>query len=173
MAWSKDLLGTLRSSTHWAPLGLAAVFGAAFFVIAVQGPGDSSAKDLTFFTTFEGLEPPPDSVVLAAASTPVVVQAASETSGDQSEVVRIPGDPAEYELLNAWRRDDGLIEITTQRTEGSEVATTIRLVRCAPLELGLIAESGASERNDSPAMERVVLGSAAAWMAAQACGAMK
>lgn len=90
----------------------------------------------------------------------------------ETDVIRIPGDDAAYSLLNAWRRDDGAIEITTERTLGDDVSTTIRLVRCAPLELGLIAE-GDGPRNDDPEMERALLGTAEAWMAAQACGAVR
>ena len=174
MERNEHLSGAHKPVGRWAPLALAALFAGAFYVVALTGPADDSDKDLTFFTTFEGLEADDVPVVLAAASVvePVQVQATTEVVDEPDDVIRVPGDPATYELLNAWRRDDGLIEITTQRTLEESVSLTIRLVRCAPLELGVIAKDG-SARNDSPEMERMPLGSAAAWMAAQACGAMK
>ncbi|MGI9393099.1 MAG: hypothetical protein ACR2OY_00495 [Boseongicola sp.] len=89
-----------------------------------------------------------------------------------SGVIRIPGDDASYTLLNAFRRDDGAIEITSERALGDDRTTTIRLVRCAPLEVGVIAQ-GDAERNETPEMARITLGNAAATLAATACGAMK
>ena len=86
--------------------------------------------------------------------------------------IQIPGDEASYELLNAFRRDDGKIEITTSRTLGEEITQTIRLVTCAPLAVGTIAE-GDGARNDAPEMERIPLGTASATLAAMACGAFR
>ena len=91
---------------------------------------------------------------------------------DLEKAFSIPGDPASYEFLNAFKRDDGLIEVTTKRTEAGAETMTTRLVRCAPLEVGTIAEDG-GERNDAPEMERITLGNAVASLAALACGAMK
>ncbi|MEM9971391.1 MAG: hypothetical protein AAF762_09875 [Pseudomonadota bacterium] len=111
---------------------------------------------------------PAEEAVVEAEPAPIEAPASEEPGQD----IQVPGDDATYVLLNAFRRDDGAIEITTQRTLADEISTTTRLIRCAPLEAGVIAE-GDAPRNDDPEMERVVLGSAAAWLAAQACGAMR
>lgn len=85
--------------------------------------------------------------------------------------IRVPGDEAVYGLVSVFQRDDGSIEVVSSRTaEGAEVMTT-RLVTCAPLAVGVIAE-GDGPRTETPEMERIVLGSAAATIAALACGAM-
>ena len=86
--------------------------------------------------------------------------------------VTIPGDDATYEFLSAFRRDDGLIEMVTRRSAGGVNLDVTRLVRCAPLEVGLVAE-GDGARIDQPDMEPIVLGNAVATLAAMACGAMK
>lgn len=85
--------------------------------------------------------------------------------------IRIPGDDATYALESVFQRDDGSIEVTSARSQGGETVRTTRLVTCAPLSVGLIAE-GDGPRNDSPELERIPLGSAAATIAAVACGAM-
>ena len=85
--------------------------------------------------------------------------------------IRIPGDDATYALMSLFRRDDGAIEVVSARTAGGETTQTIRLVTCAPLAVGVVAE-GDGPRNDDPEMERIPLGSAAATIAALACGAM-
>ena len=85
--------------------------------------------------------------------------------------IRIPGDNAVYSLISVFQRDDGAIEVVSGRTLGEESTQTIRLVTCAPLAVGVVSE-GDGPRNDAPELERIPLGSAAATIAALACGAM-
>ena len=85
--------------------------------------------------------------------------------------IRIPGDEAVYSLVSVFQRDDGAIEVVNDRTLGEETTQTIRLVTCAPLAVGVVSE-GDGPRNDAPELERIPLGSAAATIAALACGAM-
>lgn len=85
--------------------------------------------------------------------------------------ITVPGDDATYSLISVFKRDDGTIEVVSDRTENGETVQTIRLVTCAPLAVGVISEAG-GPRNDAPDMERISLGSAAATIAALACGAM-
>ncbi len=174
MARSKGFFGTLGSPVRWVGFGVAVALCVALFLNLTKEPVvDTGEGELVLVVPEEETSGEATVLVASTEEAPAEqIQAASSTSDEEpSDVVRVPGDDADYELLNAWRRDDGAIEITTQRTLGDDVSMTIRLVRCAPLELGLIAEDGGA-RNDDPEMERVVLGSAEAWMAAQACGAM-
>lgn len=85
--------------------------------------------------------------------------------------IRVPGDAAVYGLVSVFQRDDGSIEVVSSRTADGAEAMTTRLVTCAPLAVGVIAE-GDGPRTEAPEMERIVLGSAAATIAALACGAM-
>ena len=85
--------------------------------------------------------------------------------------ITVPGDSATYSLVSVFQRDDGTIEIVSDRTENGETVQTIRLATCAPLAVGVIAE-GDEPRNEAPELERIPLGSAAATIAALACGAM-
>lgn len=85
--------------------------------------------------------------------------------------ITIPGDDATYSLVSVFQRDDGTIEVVSDRTLNGETVQTIRLVTCAPLAVGVIAE-GDGPRNEAPEMERIPLGTAAATIAALACGAM-
>jgi hypothetical protein len=109
---------------------------------------------------------------VAAAEAPV-----SEEEADLNIVppelsnITIPGDPASYALISVFQSDDGTIEVVSDRTENGATVQTIRLVTCAPLAVGVIAE-GDAPRNEAPELERIPLGSAAATIAALACGAM-
>ena len=85
--------------------------------------------------------------------------------------IRVPGDEAVYSVVSMFRRDDGIIEVVSERTVGEDSGQTIRLVTCAPLAVGVVSE-GDGPRNDAPELERIPLGSAAATIAALACGAM-
>ena len=76
-----------------------------------------------------------------------------------------------HSLVSVFQRDDGAIEVVSDRTLGEETTQTIRLVTCAPLAVGVVSE-GNGPRNDAPELERIPLGSAAATIAALACGAM-
>ncbi|NND41997.1 MAG: hypothetical protein HKO04_07965 [Silicimonas sp.] len=85
--------------------------------------------------------------------------------------IRIPGDDAVYGLVSVFQRDDGSIEVVSSKAEDGATVMTTRLVTCAPLAVGVIAE-GDGPRNDTPELERIPLGSAASLIAALACGAM-
>ena len=85
--------------------------------------------------------------------------------------ITVPGDDGSYSLISIFQRDDGKIEVVTNRTENGVTTPTIRLVTCAPLAVGVISE-GDGPRNETPELERIPLGSAAATIAALACGAM-
>lgn len=85
--------------------------------------------------------------------------------------IRIPGDDATYSVLSVFQRDDGRIEVVSERRDGETTEQTVRLVTCAPLAVGVISE-GDAPRNDDPELKRLPLGSAAATIAAMACGAM-
>lgn len=87
------------------------------------------------------------------------------------ETFTIPGDDATYNLLSVFQRDDGTIEVVTDRTADGATIQTTRLVTCAPFAVGLVQE-GDGPRNDAPELERIPLGSAAASIAALACGIM-
>ena len=183
------VFGAMGNLIRWTIWGLAGLFAIAIYLnwtkdrgtapgsdeIAVLPPKDvvvqDAAEENAAGNTGSEADTPEDS---GDGSTVVMTEAVSETEESQSEgdLIRIPGDEASYSLLNAFRRDDGAIEITTEKILGGERETTIRLVRCAPLEVGVIA-AGDAPRNDSPEMTRIPLGSAAATLAATACGAMK
>ncbi len=85
----------------------------------------------------------------------------------------VPGDEATYAIRNAVRRDDGTIEITTERTgaDGTTQSVT-RLMSCAPLASGVISE-GDGARTEQPELERLVLGTPEASVAAMACGVLR
>lgn len=85
--------------------------------------------------------------------------------------ITIPGDAARYALVSVFQRDDGTIEVVSDRTENGATVRTIRLVTCAPLAVGVISDAGGI-RNEAPEMERIPLGNATATIAALACGAM-
>jgi cytoskeletal protein RodZ len=87
------------------------------------------------------------------------------------ETFTIPGDEATYALQSVFQRDDGTIEVVTDRTADGATLQTTRLVTCAPLAVGVVQE-GTGERNDAPELERIPLGTAAASIAALACGIM-
>lgn len=87
------------------------------------------------------------------------------------ETFSVPGDDATYNLLSVFQRDDGTIEVVTDRTADGATIQTTRLVTCAPFAVGLVQE-GDGPRNDAPELERIPLGSAAASIAALACGIM-
>lgn len=85
----------------------------------------------------------------------------------------VPGDDATYSLQNAFKRDDGAIEFTTERTGPDGITQTVtRLITCAPFAVGIISE-GDGARIDQPDMERLALGTPEASVAALACGVFK
>lgn len=85
----------------------------------------------------------------------------------------VPGDDATYALQNAFQRDDGNIEFTTERTSADGATQSVtRLISCAPLAAGIISQDD-GPRVDQPDMERLVLGSTEASVAAKACGVFR
>jgi hypothetical protein len=192
---NKGVLGAMGNLIRWTIWGLAGVLAVAVYLnftktpqspggdeIAVLSPADIAVSGASEEVAPEEEAEPEEApssgaVVVDEPATDVAAEsetASAESGGEavSSEVIRIPGDDATYTLLSAFRRDDGAIEITTERVLGDDRATTIRLIRCAPLEVGLIAK-GDGPRNDAPEMVRITLGDAAATLAATACGAMK
>lgn len=192
---NKGVFGAMGNLVRWTIWGLAGVLAVAVYLnftktpqspgadeiavlppadIAVSGASEEAAAEdeaepeETSSGEAEVVEEPAED----AATQDETASAENEQGATGSEVIRIPGDDATYTLLSAFRRDDGAIEITTERVLGDDRATTIRLIRCAPLEVGLIAQ-GDGPRNDDPEMVRITLGDAAATLAATACGAMK
>ena len=157
---------------------------------AVSGVGESVEGGLSGLAeqlreTVEGAgEAATDAAETATEAAEEVVADAAETTTEATDAptesaaqpfagtITVPGDDASYELLNAFRRDDGAIEITTTRTLDGMTSQTTRLVTCAPLAVGTIAE-GDGPRNDAPEMARISLGSAEASLAAAACGALR
>ncbi|MGI9389788.1 MAG: hypothetical protein ACR2O1_07005, partial [Boseongicola sp.] len=162
----KGVLGATGNLIRWTIWGLAGVFAVAVYLNLTK-PTELAGTD-----EVAALPPADIAVSDTAAEEPAAedVQVSDESSGgaDESDVaeveetdttstegeeivgtsgeIRIPGDDASYTLLNAFRRDDGAIEITSERVLGDDRTTTIRLIRCAPLEVGVIAK-GNAERN--------------------------
>jgi len=168
---NKGVLGAMGNLIRWTIWGLAGVFAIAVYLNWTKPAQSPGADEIAVL-------PPAD---IAVSGVPDEEEAATVDTGagetepepePETGTIRIPGDAATYSLLNAFRRDDGSIEITTERVLGDVSETTIRLVRCAPLEVGVIAE-GDGPRNDAPELVRIPLGDAAATLAAMACGAMK
>ncbi len=99
-----------------------------------------------------------------------------EAPVEAATMIVVPGSDISYSLVNAFRRDNGSIEVTTEQTAGGEGAT-LWLVTCAPLAMGTIA-TGASAgelgpRSEDPELTRITLGQPEAMIAATACGVMK
>lgn len=111
----------------------------------------------------EGAEQAPAAVTEEQSDLNILTPAMSD--------IRIPGDDATYSVVSVFQRDDGRIEVTSDRTLNGETVQTTRLITCAPLAVGIISE-GNGARNDNPDLERIPLGTAAATIAGMACGAM-
>ena len=182
---SKGLFGAIGSLWRLTIMGLAVVLLFAIYLNVTDQVGEETAA-------LDAAEPPVEAeesvdAPVASADTPpvteeveteaeAVVAAAPEATEEAddpfSEVITVPGDDATYELLNAFRRDDGAIEITTARTLDETTTQVTRLITCAPLAAGTIAE-GDGARNEAPEMIRISLGTAPATLAAAACGALR
>ena len=145
-------------------------------------PSDDSAEDSVpdvSAVSEDALEdadrPGPDPSVTGETASG---QALSETdttvdSPTELSTFTVPGDDATYSLQSAFKRDDGNIEFTTERTGSDGAAQTVtRLVSCAPLAVGIISE-GDGATTDQPDMEPLVLGSTKASIAAVACGVFR
>ena len=134
--------------------------------VAADDAPEANVEDDTEVTSSE---PAQDS----ASDAVTVVEVEGAAAEDLlAETITVPGDDATYEILNAFRRDDGGIEITSTRTFEGTTTQMTRLVTCAPLAVGTIAE-GEGARTDTPEMVRISLGSAPASLAAAACGALR
>lgn len=139
----------------------------------LQSPSEEAAEE-----ALEAADAATDETVSVEAETSdAAVGAISDRDADlnilpeEFSEIRIPGDSAVYGLSSVFQRDDGSIEVISSRTEGDETVLTTRLVTCAPLAAGVIAE-GDGPRNETPELVRIPLGDAAAMIAAMACGAM-
>lgn len=106
----------------------------------------------------------------------VVEDATNDATPTEPTTISIPGTDISYTLINAFRRDNGSIEVTTQQLTGGEGAT-LWLVTCAPLAVGEIAtgpsagELGA--RIEDPEMTEIPLSDPRAMIAGTACGVMR
>lgn len=188
------VMGAMSNLIRWTIWGLAAILAVAIYLNWTKSPQRPAADDIAVLPPADiavsgaQVETAEDAAQDAEATTEVAEEVAESARAETGEgetpsagvdqvatsadEIRIPGDDAIYTLLNAFRRDDGAIEITTLRVLDDAQTTAIRLIRCAPLEAGLIAE-GDGPRNDAPEMVRIPLGDATAMLAATACGAMK
>jgi gas vesicle protein len=105
-----------------------------------------------------------------------VVEAVEETIQADPTTILIPGTDISYTLINAFRRDNGAIEVTTEQLTGGTGAT-LWLVTCAPLAVGEIATGPSagelSARVEDPEMTEIPLSDARAMIAATACGVMR
>ena len=105
-----------------------------------------------------------------------VVEVVEETIQADPTTISIPGTDISYTLINAFRRDNGAIEVTTEQLTGGAGAT-LWLVTCAPLAVGEIATGPSagelSARVEDPEMTEIPLSDARAMIAATACGVMR
>lgn len=106
-----------------------------------------------------------------------VMSDAGDRAADALSEIRIPGSDATYSLLNAFRRDDGSLEIATQRKDATGSFFELRRITCAPLAVATIASGTSTEalsaRDDAAELERIPLGSAESLVAATMCGAFR
>ena len=99
-------------------------------------------------------------------------------SGDAASsmtTLKVPGDDTVYAMIETTLADDGAINVISQKT-GDDTTLTLSRVTCAPLALGVMAAGAtrdALETRAEPDMERLVLGTPEAALAAYACGAVK
>ena len=100
-------------------------------------------------------------------------EAVSEVAGAVASLIEVPGADRSFSLINAFRRDNGGIEVTTEDNEGA----TLWLVNCAPLAVGTIASGESAgalgERTENPEMTEIPLSDPRALIAATACGVMR
>jgi len=117
--------------------------------------------------TVEGAE---ESVVEA------VEEAADDAMTSDPTTISTPGTDNTFTLINAFRRDNGAIEVTTEQVTGGTGATLL-LVTCAPLAVGTIATGPSaaelSARVEDPEMTEIPLSDSRAMIAATACGVMR
>ncbi|MBT8413032.1 MAG: hypothetical protein KJO30_01775 [Boseongicola sp.] len=105
-----------------------------------------------------------------------VVEAVEDAVPSDPTTISIPGTDTSFTLINAFRRDNGSIEVTTEQLTGGTGAT-LWLVTCAPLSVGEIAtgpsagELGA--RTEDPVMTEIPLSDPRAMIAGTACGVMR
>ena len=122
----------------------------------------------------EGVVEAAEGTVADVASA--VEDAASKTLTTDPTTITIPGTDTTFTLINAFRRDNGAIEVTTQQTTGGSGAT-LWLVTCAPLAVGTIATGPSagelSARVEDPEMTEIPLSDPRAMIAGTACGVMR
>lgn len=109
-----------------------------------------------------------------------VMTGASESVGQAAAAlakISIPGSDGTYNLLNAFRRDDGTLEFTIEQKESTGSTFEIRRMTCAPLAVATVASGASTEalgdRNDAAELKRIPLGSAESLVAAAICGAFR
>ncbi|WP_413719249.1 hypothetical protein [Silicimonas sp. MF1-12-2] len=157
-------LGAAGEAAEKAESGLASIVEKAEAAVEqVEGALEGADPDMVPATELEEASVPGGAIAEEQANLNIL----SPEMGN----ITVPGDTATYALVSIFQRDDGMIEVVSDRTENGETTQTIRLVTCAPLAVGVISEGG-SPRNDAPELERIPLGSAAATIAGLACGAM-
>ena len=107
------------------------------------------------------------------AATDAANEAVSEVAGAVASLIEVPGADTSISLVNAFRRDNGGIEVTTEGDDGA----TLWLVNCAPLAIGTIASGESAgalgERTEDPEMTEIPLSDPRALIAATACGVMR
>ncbi len=124
-----------------------------------------------------------ESIAQATDVASDAIEAVDETVAEVTDametpvtMIAIPGSEDTFTLVNAFRRDTGAIEVTTEQTAGGTGAT-LWLVKCAPLAVGTIATgetAGAlGARTEDPEMTEILLSDARAMIAATACGVMR
>ena len=107
------------------------------------------------------------------AVTDAANDAVSEVAGAVASLIEAPGTDTSMSLVNAFRRDSGGIEVTTEDNDGA----TLWLVNCAPLAIGTIASGESAgalgDRTENPEMTEIPLSDPRALIAATACGVMR
>lgn len=90
------------------------------------------------------------------------------------ELPAIPGDNATYAIVKVEKTADNMMEITSSKTDASGTNYTTHRVTCAPLAAGVVAkgpsQDALSNRNETPEMASIPLGTAEALIVATACG---
>ena len=135
---------------------------------AVEAGEDSVAEAVE--TVEETTQAVDEGVVEAAED------AANDTTPTDAAIISIPGTDTSFTLINAFRRDNGLIEATTEQLTGGAGAT-LWLITCAPLAVGEIATGPSagelSPRVEDPEMTEIPLSDPRAMIAGTACGVMR
>ena len=113
---------------------------------------------------------------VVAEATDAVQDAVTEVTKADPTTIMVPGTDISFTLINAFRRDNGAIEVTTEQLTGGSGATLL-LVTCAPLAVGTIATGDSAgtlgARTEDPEMTEIPLSDPRAMIAGTACGVMR